>query len=79
MRRKLFCWTASGASGGGAPVRLWRSSVLVRMFVKVGSDFNQKAPQFFRIRLPAGEAGILGENEIHLSMKDKRNCIFVDL
>jgi len=40
MRRKLFCWTASEASGGGAE----RSKFAVRIFVKKSSDFNQKVP-----------------------------------
>jgi len=47
MRRKLFCWTASEASGGGAE----RSKFAVRIFVKKSSDFNQKVPPKKKSRL----------------------------
>jgi hypothetical protein len=43
MQRKLFCWTASEASGGGAE----RSKFAVRIFVKKSSDFVQKVPLFY--------------------------------
>jgi hypothetical protein len=47
MQRKLFCWTASEASGGGAE----RSKFAVRIFVKKSSDFVQKVPPIFKIRI----------------------------
>jgi len=40
LRRKLFCGTASEASGGGAE----RSKFGVRIFVKESSDFVQQTP-----------------------------------
>ncbi len=40
MRRKIFCGTASEASGGGAE----RSNFAVRIFVKKSSDFVQQIP-----------------------------------
>jgi hypothetical protein len=41
MQRKLFCWIASEASGGGAE----RSKFSVRILVKKCSNFVQKTPQ----------------------------------
>jgi len=47
MRRKLFCGMASVSERrrGGA------SKFAIRIFVKKSSDFNQKAPPIFRLRL----------------------------
>jgi len=47
MRRKLFCGVASVSE------RRWdgASKFAVRIFVKKSSDFNQKAPPIFRIRI----------------------------
>ena len=67
------------AGFGSAPVarvRRWpheirlalSNSVLVRMFVKVGSDFNQKAPHF--IQVPIFGGGCLGAT--HLGRRAKR-------
>src|SRR3989344_2732946 len=46
MRRKLFCRVASVSERRGGA-----SKFAVRIFVKKSSDFNQKAPPIFRLRL----------------------------
>ena len=48
IERKLFCFarriSAGGNAGAGLKIKIW-------IFVKKGSDFNQKAPPIFRIRI----------------------------
>ena len=46
MRGKLFCWVASVSERRGGA-----SKFAVRIFVKKSSDFNQKVPPIFRIRI----------------------------
>jgi len=46
MRGKLFCGVASVSERRGGA-----SKFAVRIFVKKSSDFNQKAPPIFRIRI----------------------------
>lgn len=48
MRRTFFCGVRERSE------RRRGGSVLVRMFVKVGSDFNQKVPHFIQIQVLGG-------------------------
>ena len=48
QRRTFFCGAREQSE------RRRGGSALVRMFVKVGSDFNQKVPQFIQIQVLGG-------------------------